>query len=240
MTNQKNSGRCWIFAALNVIRLPFIKYYNVEDFEFSQGYLFFWDKIERCNYFLNNIVEVTRRNEAVDDRLMSFLLHVSAPTVPEIIYSLSTFQDPTSDGGQWDMIVNLINKHGLIPKKCFPETFSCESSTRMNQILKSKVSLYFRCRYVCCNDYFQLREYAKAIRETLLNGGSDVDIQNIIEVQMSNIYRIVGICLGIPSDTFTWNYYDKTKAYHSIGPITPKEFYESHVKVLYNVDEKVN
>lgn len=57
---------------------------------------------------------------------------------------------------------------------------------------------------------------------------------------MSNIYRIVGICLGIPSDTFTWNYYDKTKAYHTVGPITPKEFYESHVKMLYNVDEKVN
>lgn len=141
MTNQKNSGRCWIFAALNVIRLPFIKYYNVEDFEFSQGYLFFWDKIERCNYFLNNVVEVTRRNEAVDDRLMSFLLHVSTFSVVKNLYLSPSFQDPTSDGGQWDMIVNLINKHGLMPKKCFPEAFSCESSTRMNQILKSKVSI---------------------------------------------------------------------------------------------------
>jgi bleomycin hydrolase len=54
---------------------------------------------------------------------------------------LSLLQDPTCDGGQWDMIVNLINKHGLMPKKCFPESFSCESSGRMNNILKSKVSL---------------------------------------------------------------------------------------------------
>lgn len=77
MTNQKNSGRCWIFAALNVMRLPFIKNLNLEDFEFSQGYLFFWDKVERCNFFLNNMVEVARRNEPVDGRLMSFLLHVS-------------------------------------------------------------------------------------------------------------------------------------------------------------------
>lgn len=56
---------------------------------------------------------------------------------------------------------------------------------------------------------------------------------------MSNIYRVVGICLGIPNETFTWNYYDKNKAYHTIGPITPKEFYESHVKPIFNVDDKV-
>ncbi|KRT81702.1 Peptidase, partial [Oryctes borbonicus] len=205
MTNQKNSGRCWIFAALNVMRLPFIKSLNLEDFEFSQGYLFFWDKIERCNFFLNNVVEVARRNEAVDGRLMSFLLH-----------------DPTCDGGQWDMLVNLVNKHGLMPKKCFPESFSCESSTRMNQILKSK-----------------LREYAKALRDLISSGGSDGDVQTLIEQQMQNIFRVVGICLGIPNERFTWSYYDKNKSFHSIGPITPLEFYEKHVKHLYNVDDKV-
>lgn len=77
MTNQKSSGRCWLFAALNVIRLPFIKQLNLEDFEFSQLYLFFWDKIERCNFVLHNIVETAKRNEPVDGRLVSFLLHVS-------------------------------------------------------------------------------------------------------------------------------------------------------------------
>ncbi|KAK9753189.1 Peptidase C1-like family [Popillia japonica] len=227
MTNQKNSGRCWIFAALNVMRLPFIKNLNLEDFEFSQGYLFFWDKVERCNFFLNNMVEVARRNEPVDGRLMSFLLH-----------------DPTSDGGQWDMFVNLVNKHGLMPKKCFPEAFSCESSTRMNQILKSK-----------------LREYGKAIRELISSGASDGAVQALIEQQMENIFRVVGICLGIPNETFTWNYYDKNKIFHSIGPITPLEFYVKHsrenkifhsigpitplefyvkhVRDLYNVDNKV-
>jgi bleomycin hydrolase len=61
-----------------------------------------------------------------------------------VVCSLSLFQDPTCDGGQWDMVVNLINKHGLMPKKCFPETFSCESSVRMNSILKSKVSFFKR------------------------------------------------------------------------------------------------
>lgn len=77
ISNQKNSGRCWLFATLNVMRLPFAKSLNIEEFEFSQSYLFFWDKIERCNYFLNNIVETTKRGEAVDGRLVSFLLNVS-------------------------------------------------------------------------------------------------------------------------------------------------------------------
>lgn len=76
LTNQKVSGRCWIFAALNVMRLPFIKQLNVEEFEFSQAHLFFWDKIERANHFLNSIVEIAKRNEPVDGRLMAFLLSV--------------------------------------------------------------------------------------------------------------------------------------------------------------------
>ena len=61
VTNQKSSGRCWLFACLNVARQPFIKLYNLEDFEFSQGHLFYWDKIERANYFLHNIGESLQR-----------------------------------------------------------------------------------------------------------------------------------------------------------------------------------
>ena len=61
VTNQKSSGRCWLFAALNVARQPFVKHYNLEDFEFSQAHLFYWDKIERANYFLQNISESSRR-----------------------------------------------------------------------------------------------------------------------------------------------------------------------------------
>lgn len=77
MTHQKSSGRCWLFAALNVIRLPFAKKLNIDDFEFSQNYLFFWDKIERCNFALHNILETAKRNESIDGRLVSFILHVS-------------------------------------------------------------------------------------------------------------------------------------------------------------------
>ncbi|PRD25926.1 UNVERIFIED_CONTAM: Bleomycin hydrolase [Trichonephila clavipes] len=128
VTNQKNSGRCWLFAALNVLRIPFVKQHQIEDFEFSQSYLFFWDKIERSNFFLHTIVNVLQRGEPVDGRLMSFLLH-----------------DPVADGGQWDMVVNIIKRYGVIPKKCFPDSFCCETSSRLNGILKTKVKkkIYF-------------------------------------------------------------------------------------------------
>lgn len=205
ITNQKSSGRCWLFAALNVMRIPFIKAFNLDEFEFSQGYLFFWDKIERCNFFLNTFADALKRNEAVDGRLISFLL-----------------KDLIGDGGQWDMLVNIVNKYGVVPKCKFPESFSCESSQRMNQILKSK-----------------LREYAKHIAELIENGGTNKDVESLIQEQMSTIFRIVGICLGIPEETFTWTYYDKSKTFHSIGPITPKEFYEVHVKPLFDVNDKV-
>lgn len=76
VTNQRSSGRCWLFAALNCLRLPLMKEYNLDEFEFSQAYLFYWDKIERCNYFLNNIVKTSKRGEKVDGRLVSFLLNV--------------------------------------------------------------------------------------------------------------------------------------------------------------------
>lgn len=207
VTNQKSSGRCWLFACLNAMRIPFTKENNLEDFEFSQGFVFFWDKVERCNYFLNNMANLYKREpkETVDGRLMNFLL-----------------KDPIMDGGQWDMVVNIIKKHGVMPKKCYPETFSCESSHHMNGILKSK-----------------LREFAHDIHDKYDSGATDVDVQELIRQQMTTIFRIVGICLGVPPTEFTWEYYDKSKEYHKVGPISPLEFYNSYVKKLFDVDEKV-
>lgn len=205
VTNQKSSGRCWIFAALNVMRLPFMKQYNLEEFEFSQAYLFYMDKIERCNYFLNKMVECAKRGEEVEGRLVSFLLH-----------------DPIPDGGQWDMLVNLVSRYGVMPKKCFPESYSAENSMRLNRILQSK-----------------LREYTKELRTVISKDGDDSSVVSTLTRQMKEIYRIVSICLGIPPETFTWEYYDKSKTYHKIGPVTPLEFYNEYVKPVYNVEDKV-
>lgn len=130
--------------------------------------------------------------------------------------------DPTCDGGQWDMLVNLINRYGLVPKQCFPETWTSESSNRMNAILKSK-----------------LREFSKYLRDAIAKGASDEEVQKQIFEQMEVVYRIVGVCLGIPAETITWEYYDKSKEYHRVGPISGLEFYKQYVKPCYNVDDKI-
>ncbi|XP_056414982.1 bleomycin hydrolase [Hyla sarda] len=205
VTNQKNSGRCWIFSCLNVIRLPFVKKFNLEEFEFSQSYLFFWDKVERCNYFLNAFVETAHQNEPIDGRLMQFLL-----------------SNPSNDGGQWDMLVNLIEKYGVIPKKCFPESHTSEATRRMNDILNHK-----------------MREYCLRLRNMVSSGCTKEEISVALDTMIEEVYRVVSICLGSPPETFTWEFRDKEKTYHKIGPVTPQEFYTEHVKPLYNVEDKI-
>ncbi len=97
-----------------------MKKYNITEFEFSQAHLFFWDKIERTNYWLETFIKT--RKESLDSRLMAFML-----------------TDPYSDGGQWDMIVNLINKYGLVPKEQYPETHTSENTRQLNKLITSKV-----------------------------------------------------------------------------------------------------
>ena len=125
VTNQKGSGRCWIFALLNTARIKFAAKYELGDFEFSQSYLFFWDKVERANYYLNAYIET--RDEPVDGRMVNWLL-----------------QDPLCDGGQWDMLVNLVKKYGLVPKSVYPETKSTEGTRPLNQLLTNKVGRAIR------------------------------------------------------------------------------------------------
>jgi bleomycin hydrolase len=120
-TNQKSSGRCWLFAALNVLRLDLIKRYNLgDDFEFSQNYLAWHDKLEKSNWFLENVVRTA--GEPLDGRLVQFLLTA-----------------PVQDGGQWDMAVSLIEKYGLVPKNIFPETSNSGSTAQLNALLTRKL-----------------------------------------------------------------------------------------------------
>ncbi|XP_060612683.2 bleomycin hydrolase [Anolis sagrei] len=204
VTNQKNSGRCWIFSCLNVMRLPFMKKLNIEEFEFSQAHLFFWDKVERCYYFLDAYVK-TAKNEPVDSRLVQFLL-----------------ANPCSDGGQWDMLVNLIEKHGVVPKKLFPESFTTEASRRMNEILN-----------------YKMREYCHRLRNMVETGCNEDELCAAKDAMIEEVFRVVTICLGSPPKTFTWEYYDKEKNYHKIGPISPLDFYKEHVKPLFDMESKV-
>lgn len=115
-TNQKSSGRCWLFAATNVLREHIAKELNLEDFELSQSYMAFWDKFERCNYFFEAILETA--GLPLNNRTVNFLL-----------------QGGLSDGGQWDMFTSLVRKYGVVPKDAMPETFQTSNTRGSNQYI---------------------------------------------------------------------------------------------------------
>lgn len=120
VTDQKQSGRCWLFAALNVLRHKFAKQYHTKNFTFSQSYLFFWDRIERANIFFNHILETA--DKLVDDRTVHFYL-----------------QAPDTDGGQWHMAISLIRKYGLVPTYAQDESFTANNTAAFNQALNMKL-----------------------------------------------------------------------------------------------------
>ena len=109
-SDQMRSGRCWMFAALNTFRFHIIQNYNLKTFELSQSYPLFFDKLEKSNWFLENVLDTL--DEPLTGRLVAYLL-----------------QDPVNDGGQWDMFANLTRKYGVVPKEAMPET-ACSRNTR--------------------------------------------------------------------------------------------------------------
>ncbi len=109
VTDQMRSGRCWMFASMNTMRTRVMKKYNLKSFEFSGSYPLYWDKAEKANWFLENILDTL--DEPTEGRLVSFLL-----------------RDPVNDGGAWDMFKALVTKYGMVPKETMPET-ACSKNT---------------------------------------------------------------------------------------------------------------
>lgn len=116
VSDQKASGRCWMFAALNTFRHKMIAGFQLEDFELSQAYTFFWDKYEKSNWFLEQVLATA--DQELTSRKVKFLLDT-----------------PQQDGGQWDMVVSLFEKYGFVPKSVYPESISSSNSRELNQIL---------------------------------------------------------------------------------------------------------
>jgi len=195
VTHQKRSGRCWLFATLNLFRVGAMKKMKLKDFEFSQAHIHFWDKLERSNHFLEAIIETSDR--PVDDRTIHFLL-----------------SDPIGDGGQWNMAMNLIRKHGLVPKSAYPESFSSSNTRWMNAVLKD-----------------MLRSSASEIRGILDGGGSKKEARIHKESRMADIWRILCIHLGTPPAKFDWQWRDKDDEFHRKGSMTPLEFAEEFVDI---------
>ncbi len=188
VTDQKQTGRCWMFAGLNLLRFAARRTLGVKEVEFSQNYVMFWDKIERANYFFEAILDTVERD--VDDRTVAFLL-----------------DQPLSDGGQWNMFINLVGKHGLVPKAFMPETNSSSNSRRMNMVLRSK-----------------LREGARQIRELHASGASLNELRSVKQDYLTALHRILSIHLGTPPDCFSWQWRDTAGQFHRTDQMTPQDF----------------
>lgn len=118
MTDQEKTGRCWLFAGMNLLRQEVIEKYDLDDFELSQSYLAFWDKLEKANVFLEFFIETTDRD--LLDRELDFMLEY-----------------PIGDGGYWGYVIGIVEKYGVLPKRFMGETESSAKTSRMNYILKT-------------------------------------------------------------------------------------------------------
>ena len=130
ITNQKSSGRCWLFATCNLIRTVTFdnwkeEFGKIEDFEISQSYLYFWDKMERYHRNLRYFLEISKLEENKDR------------------YNYQLLQDPMGDGGQWDMAKEIVKKYGVVPKQVYPDSHHSKSSREMNKILTKQLTSDF-------------------------------------------------------------------------------------------------
>ncbi len=191
-TDQQKSGRCWLFAGLNLLRVGTRKLLNVKEFEFSQNHLMFWDKLERANYFLEAVIDTAGRD--LDDRTVGHLLTTVA-----------------DDGGQWNMFVALVAKHGLVPKSVMPETQSSSNTMRLNSVLR-KI----------------LREGARTLRSST---GTVEELRDRKREILAVVHRVLTIHLGNPPESFDWQWVDADRQFHRDGTLTPHQFAERYAQL---------
>ncbi|HEM6558871.1 aminopeptidase C [Streptococcus suis] len=193
VSNQKASGRCWMFAALNTFRHKLISDFKLENFELSQAHTFFWDKYEKSNWFLEQIIATA--DQEIGSRKVKFLLDT-----------------PQQDGGQWDMVVALFEKYGVVPKSVYPESISSSASRELNQYLNKL-----------------LRQDAQILRDLLAKGASSKEVQIQKENLLQEIFNFLAVNFGLPPRSFDFAYRDKDNVYHRDTNVTPQAFYEKYV-----------
>ncbi|TGZ84557.1 peptidase C1B, bleomycin hydrolase [Ascodesmis nigricans] len=208
VTNQRQSGRCWLFASTNVFRVGMMKKYKLSGFEFSQNYLFFWDKLEKANFFLEQIIDTV--DEPLDGRLVQSLL-----------------AGPVGDGGQWDMVVNLVEKYGLVPKTVYPDSYNATASRNINWLITAKLR----------EAALKVAKSADSETEKPTEAPAG-DVRKYKLKVMQDIYGILALSLGAPpkpEDKFTWTYVDKDNKVHNLQT-TPLAFYKDNIGAVSFVE----
>jgi bleomycin hydrolase len=150
ITDQKSSGRCWLFASLNLVRVNTFKNwqpdYEINDLEFSQTYNYFWDKFERYHRSLRYFIKINKLPEST-----------------KLMYLLKLYADPLGDGGQWDMAREIIKKYGIVPKSVMPDSYHSKASSGMNRILTAQLK----------QDFISLNKINEMYHEYLINSMMD-------------------------------------------------------------------
>ena len=192
VNNQKASGRCWIFAACNGIRDLIGKKINVGSFKLSQSYIAFYDKLEKLNYTLEALIETIDRD--YDDRTVQFLV-----------------QSGIGDGGQWDMLVNIVEKYGICPKNAYVETYTSNNTRILNSLLNGEI-----------------RKFASEARAVKAKKGMK-GVEELKESYMRRFYRALVSCYGVPPKSFDLKYTDDKGQFQIVRGFTPKSFYDKYV-----------
>ncbi|KAI5480575.1 bleomycin hydrolase [Pseudohyphozyma bogoriensis] len=203
IANQLLSGRCWLFATTNVLRIFVSRKYGLEDFQLSQSYLFFYDHVSKANWFLEQMISLAE--EPLDSRTNQFILHGTE----------------AQDGGQYDMAVNLIETFGVVPHCIYPESFNSSHSDEVDELLSAKLREHA----------LELREiYHQELDNHGTRERAISKCRKQKKKQMAEVYRILAITCGTPphpDEKFVWEFYDKDKKYQKIIS-TPREFARVH------------
>ena len=210
ITDQQSSGRCWLFTGLNVLRAKMIDKYELPGMEFSQNYLFFYDQLEKANLFLQGVIDT--KELPFDDRKVDWL-----------------FSNPLSDGGQFTGVSNLITKYGLVPAEAMPETYQANNTSQMANLLKLKLredGLALRKAY---EDAFAKGKTLPKKDAGKLMDKVNAELQQMKLAQLSEIYRMLALCLGEPVKEFEWTRCDKDNNIVDRRTYTPESFYDEYI-----------
>ena len=173
-SNQESSGRCWLYSILNVIRLDMIQQYKLDkDFELSQAFPYFWDLFEKCNYFLKCVIKY--RKEPIDSR-----------------YNRIIFDKIIDDGGSWNMVVNIVNKYGLVPKTNMDETFNTKNPEQMHKVLKQQMLKFG----------FEIREMPESFFKE-----DKGKLEKRLKEMLYLAFKILQVFIGTPPDKVNWSFY---------------------------------
>ncbi|KAI5480942.1 bleomycin hydrolase [Pseudohyphozyma bogoriensis] len=199
ITDQKASGRCWIFSMLNILRLLVSRRYNLEDFQLSQSYVFFMDHMSKANSFLEQVLNMAAL--PLESREMTWLFGNAE----------------VQDGGDYDVRISLITEFGVVPQMLYPETWESSHTDQMDTLINSKLRDFA----------LDLRQaYEKSLNRGDSHAMAVQQARELKADMLKEVYKIMAICVGSPPQPFVWEFEDKNKKYRKLV-MTPVELAQS-------------